>query len=93
MTKKEYRRMCEMMDNLLMPLVGHLKEEEKNQVESALRILRENQGCIPISVIADIQSEIDEQWYIVKRESIECAEGLEMASEIIRKHTSGKEGE
>ena len=40
-------------------------------------------------VIGDIMDEIDEQWYIVKRESIECAEGLEMASEIITKHISG----
>ena len=46
-----------------------------------------------IKAIDAIQAEIDEQWYIVKRNSIECAEGLEMASEIIRKHTSGKEGE
>lgn len=44
---------------------------------------------VPISVIEDIQAEIDEQWYVVKRESIERAEGLELASEIIIKHTSG----
>ena len=51
---------------------------------------------VPLSVIEDIQAEIEieEQWCRVKRESIECAEGLEMASEIIIKHVSGaKEGE
>ena len=37
--------------------------------------------------IKDIMDEIDEQYYIVKRESIEHSEGLEMASEIIIKHT------
>ena len=68
---------------------------DKKYIDEALQSAIEDikQNFVPLSVIADIQSEIDEQWYIVKRNSIECAEGLEMASEIIRKHTSGKEGE
>ena len=49
---------------------------------------------VPVSVIEDIQAEIDDEWYRVKLESYERAEGLELASEIIAKHTSGaKEGE
>ena len=68
---------------------------DKKYIDEALQSAIEDikQNFVPLSVIANIQSEIDEQWYIVKRNSIECAEGLEMASEIIRKHTSGKEGE
>ena len=42
-----------------------------------------------MSVIEDIQAEIDDEWYRVKRDSYERAEGLELASEIIIKHTSG----
>lgn len=44
-------------------------------------------------VIGDIMDEIDDQYYIVKRESIERSEGLEMASEIIIKHTKMCGGE
>ena len=50
---------------------------------------KDDPGCIPLSVIEDIQAEIDDEWYRVKRESYERAEGLELASEIILKHTSG----
>ena len=68
---------------------------DKKYIDEALQSAIEDikQNFVPLSVIADIQAKIDEQWYIVKRNSIECAEGLEMASEIIRKHTSGKEDE
>ena len=48
---------------------------------------------VPMSVIEDIQAEIDDEWYRVKRDSYERAEGLELASEIIIKHTSGAEME
>ena len=68
---------------------------DKKYIDEALQSAIEDikQNFVPLSVIADIQAKIDEQWYIVKRNSIECAEGLEMASEIVRKHTSGKEDE
>ena len=45
---------------------------------------------VPLSVIADIRAEIDEQYDIEKRDNIYRAEGLEMADEIIEKHI-GKE--
>ena len=68
---------------------------DKKYIDEALQSAIEDikQNFVPLSVIADIQSEIEDEWYRVKHESYECAEGLEMASEIIRKHTSGKEGE
>ena len=56
----------------------------QNQLANAPTI-----DAVPVSVINDIQEEIDDEWYRVKRESYERAEGLELASEIIEKHISG----
>lgn len=46
-----------------------------------------------MGAIDDIRTEIDEQYDIVKRDNIYCAEGLEMALDIIDRHISGKEQE
>ena len=48
---------------------------------------------VPMSVIEDIRADIDEQYDIVKRDNIYCAEGLEMALDVIDRHISGKETE
>ena len=68
----------------------------RKDIEMALKVLPpvnvpdNNVGeMVSKQVIADIQAEIDDEWYRVKRESIERAEGLELASEIIIKHISG----
>ena len=76
--------------------MAELLKIDKKYIDEAVQNAIEDfkQNFVPLSVIADIQSEIDDEWYRVKHESIECAEGLEMASEIINKHISGKgEGE
>ena len=68
----------------------------RKDIEMALKVLPpvnvpdNNVGeMVSKQVIADIQAEIDDEWYRVKRESHERAEGLELASEIIIKHISG----
>lgn len=41
MTREEYRKMCETMESILLPLIPHLKDDEAEHVENALRLLRE----------------------------------------------------
>lgn len=38
--KKQRRQVSEFMDNLLLPLKNHLKEEEREFLDIALRIIR-----------------------------------------------------
>ena len=45
------------------------------------------------NVLAEIKTEIDERYEVVKKDNLYVAEGLSMAWDIIDKHTSGKENE
>ena len=87
MTSEEVEKIIESMpDDMKDVLVNGLNDA----IEAMCNIadyMREN--FVPMSVIENIQAEIDDEWYRVKRESIERAEGLELASEIITKHISG----
>ena len=44
-----------------------------------------------LGAIEDIKTEIDEHYYIVKRDNIYCAKRQEMALDIIDRHIRGKE--
>ena len=93
MTSEEVEKIVKNLpDDMQDVLLNGLNDSIKAMCKFA-DYMRKN--FVPMSVIEAIQAEIDDEWYRVKRESYERAEGLEMASEIIIKHTSGakREGE